>query len=44
VANSGYAIRQTGQGILAGQKGKPLLLEVDATTTGTINGVTARFE
>ncbi len=44
VANSGMSCQMTGSAIYSGQKGKPLLLEVDATTTGTINGVTARFE
>jgi imidazole glycerol phosphate synthase subunit HisF len=44
VANSGLSLTLTGERIIAGQKGKPLLLEVDADTTGAIRLVTAKFE
>lgn len=43
-ANLGNSLQLAGNGLFSGQKGLPLLLEVDATTTGTINGVTAKFE
>lgn len=44
VASAGMSCQLNGPRLFAGQKGKPLLLEVDATTTGTINSVTATFE
>ena len=43
VATGPYIVSLSGTAIYAGQKGCPLLIEIDATTTGTINYATATY-
>lgn len=44
VAASGLSLQVNGSHIVAGQKGKPLLAEVDGTSTATLSAITARFD
>lgn len=43
-ADLGYSLQLSGPQLIAGQKGKPLLLEVDGTSSATLQGATAKFE
>jgi hypothetical protein len=43
VASPAYIVSVSGTAIYAGQKACPLLVEIDATTTGTINYATAVY-
>jgi hypothetical protein len=43
-AVGGFSLSLQGNYIYAGQRGLPLLMELDATTTGNINSAMARFE
>lgn len=44
LADSGNSLLVEGPRIIAGQKGKPLLLEVNGTASATLQGATATYE
>jgi len=44
IANLGNSLQMQGQRLIVGQKGKPLLLEVDGTASATLQGASATFE
>lgn len=44
IGGTGNSLQLSGNRLIAGQKGKPLLIEVDGTASATLQGVTATFE
>lgn len=44
IGGTGNSLQMEGTQLIAGQKGKPLLLEVDGTSSATLQGATAKYE